>query len=225
MNMNDFESVAFRSAKCSLSRSEGRLSGAVRLGLLGLAILLCTACIAEAQQRNGKPQAKSNTGMTKAREAAAVAFVREHHPELEQLLIQLKESEPKQYDQAVRDLFRTSERLASILERDPPRHELELKLWQQRSRVQLLSATMTMTPQDERLRQRLKRALLDESDARRKLLSLDLERTTKKMERLKSQMELLEKNAEKSAERQINGLLKPPTKDEPVQNTTAKPVQ
>ena len=147
------------------------------------------------------------SGMTKAREAAALAFVREHHAELEALLIQLKESQPKQYEQAVRDLFRTSERLAVWQEKDPQRHEVELNAWQARSRVQLLSATLLMTPQDKSTAEKLKQALLEENKVRRKILLLDHERTSRRLERIEAQIESLEKNADKAVDRHIKQLI------------------
>ena len=159
------------------------------------------------REKANKPKPNASSGMTKAREAAALAFVREHHAELESLLIQLKESQPKQYEQAVRDLFRTSEKLASLQERDRQRHDLELKAWQARSRVQLLSATLLMSPQDKPTANKLKAALLDEAGARRKLLQLDYDRTTKRLERIEAQMESIDNNAEKAIDRQIRQLI------------------
>ena len=64
---------------------------------------------------------KTPGGMNVAREAAALAFVHEHHPELESLLASLKERQPKQYEAAIRDLFRHSERLAGYQEKDAAR--------------------------------------------------------------------------------------------------------
>lgn len=171
-----------------------------------------------AQNDRGKARPNSNSGMTKAREAAALAFVREHHPELQALLIQLKESQPKQYEQAVRDLFRTSERLASFQERDGQRHDLELKAWKTRSRVQLLSAMLLMSPQDQSTASKLKQALLDENDVRREILELERERITKRLERIETQMEAIDNNAERAAARQIKQLIEG-TKSVPANKT------
>lgn len=173
------------------------------------------------KQPDPKPaRAKPAPGMTKAREAAALAFVREHHPELEQLLIQLKESQPKQYEQAVRDLFRTSERLATFHERDPPRHNLELKAWQAKSRVQLLSATLLMTPRDKQLRTKLKQLLLDEAKVRRELLKLEQNRVQRRLEKIEAQINDIDANAERTAERQVKLLLERPGKSKKTQDAT-----
>src|SRR5262245_8457794 len=45
-------------------------------------------------------------------EAAALKFVGENHRELGALLKQLKASSPEEYKRAIRDLFRTTEKLA-----------------------------------------------------------------------------------------------------------------
>ena len=81
------------------------------------------------QQSRQKPKQKRMPGVTRGREAAVMAFVREHHAELADLLLYLKSNQPKEYQLAVRDLFRTSERLAQMQERDFKRYELELALW------------------------------------------------------------------------------------------------
>ncbi len=87
--------------------------------------------------------------ITPEREAAVNTFVSLHHAELESLLKKLKTSNPKQYDKAVRELYLTSERLAQLHESEPQRYELELQAWQVQSRVQLLTAKITMSPDAE----------------------------------------------------------------------------
>src|SRR5687767_13810045 len=69
--------------------------------------------------KSGKSKAlgaKALPGITPEREAAVMTFVKHHHAELAELLIHLKENAPKEYERAVRDLFRTSERLAQVQE-------------------------------------------------------------------------------------------------------------
>src|SRR5262249_19634201 len=82
----------------------------------------------------GKAKAKPAPGITPEREAAVKTFVDQHHPELGELLVHLKENNKKEYEKAVRDLFKTSERLARTHEMDVERYDLELKLWQTQSR-------------------------------------------------------------------------------------------
>lgn len=65
---------------------------------------------------------------TDEREAAALAFVRKHCPELVPLLDGLKRSNRPAYEQQVRETFQVTEYLADLQD-DPKRHELELKVW------------------------------------------------------------------------------------------------
>lgn len=165
-----------------------------------------------AKSRRNAP--KSTPGMTKAREAAALAFVREHHAELEELLIQLGESQPKQYEAAIRDLFRTSERLAAFHERDSDRYAMELTTWKLNSRVQLLSARLLMTPADKQLREKLKQAMLDHAAVRRELLTLERERVTKRLDKIEAQIKSIDQGAERMVDRQIKNLLDGPQKSD-----------
>ncbi|MGE3821932.1 MAG: hypothetical protein AB7I30_21170 [Isosphaeraceae bacterium] len=75
-------------------------------------------------------------------ESAALAFVREHHPELVSPLAMLKSMRPDAYDKAIRELGQVSRSLGNLKARDPRRYELGLELWKARSRVDLLTARL-----------------------------------------------------------------------------------
>lgn len=120
-------------------------------------------------------------------EQAALALVREHHPELGELLAKLKADNPKQYQQAVKELYRSSLRLSQFKENDPRRYELELKAWQLDSQVRLLAARLTMETRPE-LEEQLKASLLEREDVRIELLKLDRERTAERLEALDRQL-------------------------------------
>jgi hypothetical protein len=188
----------------------------LELVLLFLLFVACslsfpaTAQEKPAKRPDVKPAVKATAAMTKAREAGALAFVREHHPELESLLMSLKERQPKQYEAAIRDLFRQSERLASAQEKDSARYELELKAWKLQSRVQLLTATVLMTPQDEAAQDKLRDALVEQLQARRALLELERDQAAKRVERLDEQIKKLDADMQKAAERQLKLILQGP---------------
>src|SRR5690242_11756353 len=71
---------------------------------------------------------------TETREAAALFFVKKHVPEVLPLLEQLKKSNPTQYQQEIREVFQVTEMLADLQD-DPPRQELELKVWKTETRA------------------------------------------------------------------------------------------
>jgi hypothetical protein len=174
--------------------------------------------------KNGKGKASSNAAkpiaMTAAREAAAMDFVKHHHPELAELLIHLKESTPKEYERAIRDLSRASERLAQIRERDPEAYELELKVWQARSRAQLLNARLQMTEDDE-IRKKLREALTEEYDLRLQILTRDRDRFAEKTKNLDQQIERLQQRRAEGIEGQYQQMTKAARKA-PVKKSTGK---
>ena len=117
----------------------GSLIGLASIGLLLLLVLPGSADPGDARKGAASPLAKGKTAarkvpagpqtVTPEREAAARTFVSRHHPELVALLDHLQTSEPKQYQRAVRELFRASERLAQFREQDEGRYALELETW------------------------------------------------------------------------------------------------
>jgi len=108
---------------------------------------------------------KALPAFTLEREAAALTFVSLQHPDLAQLLGQLKNSQPDQYERAIRELFRTSENLAQLQEREPQRYEFELEAWRLNSRIQVLAARLMMGP-DPEIEDQLREALRAQTDLR-----------------------------------------------------------
>ena len=175
--------------------SESKMKGWRLLAML-FALLACTGWLA-AQERAGKPGAKnpatarggakakaqSPITITPEREAAVMTFIDRNHPELSDLLAHLRESQPEQYEQAVKDLFRTTERLAGIKERDTVQYELEVAVWKAQSRVQLLAARLKMTVTDD-LKKDLRNALGEQSDARLALTRHERQRAADRVSKL-----------------------------------------
>lgn len=160
-------------------------------------------------QRNASDSTKSRRPahrIAAEREAEAIAFVEQHHPELARLLAHLKKRDMVSYDQAVRQLYRDSRRLTESRERDSLRHTWELRKWRAESRIQLLSARLSMGD-DEKLRTELIRQLGERHDARTALVKLALDRAEQRAERLTEALHKLEANREKAIERELERLL------------------
>jgi hypothetical protein len=168
-----------------------------------------------------RPPLKEMPVITLEREAAAITFVRQHHPELADLVAVLKEKQPKEYQRALRDLFRASERLAQIHDVDKGRYELELKGWKLQSRVQLLAARLTMETNDK-LRGELKTALEQQYDNQLALLRADHERARQRIEMLEKQIANLEQKKAEAIERQVETLSREAKKMNP-KNKPAPP--
>lgn len=147
-------------------------------------------------------------GFTLEREAAALSFVRQHHPELADLLAQLKAGNRREYQKAVHELFRTSERLAMARERDSARYELELEAWKLDSRIRLLAARMTMSENNAESLEELKTLLLERTDVQLKRQMLDRQRLVGRLEKLDAAIETTRREREQQARQSLDKLLK-----------------
>lgn len=186
------------------------------LAILLLLLFASSTTADNSSQAAGKTQptatekiekAKPMPGVTPEREAAVRTFLRQHHPELADLLLYLQTSQPHEYQRAVRDLFRASERLAQIQERDYDRYELELKLWKTSSRIQLLAARLSMNDSDD-LRAQLRAALSEQIDLRAALLRRERDRFAGKVSRIDEQLNKLMDARHQEIERQMKVLTK-----------------
>ncbi|MEQ8789022.1 MAG: hypothetical protein RIC55_22105 [Pirellulaceae bacterium] len=154
-------------------------------------------------------------GLTAGREAAVMTFVREHHPDLEALLVYLKKHRAADYAKAIRELFNNSERLARIQEMDEVRYELELAQWKLRSRIQLLVARLRMDKSDA-LREQLREVLTEQVELQLKVLERDRSRLSERLEKLEAKIERLSESKKQEVESQFRTLTTRPVKSVPV---------
>ena len=154
-------------------------------------------------QRQDQPAGKSELD----REATALAFVQEHHAELDGLLAYLRENRSPEYNQAIQELYRASERLGQIRKRDVPRYALELKAWKLRSRIQLLTARWMME-RSEALEHELLDAIQSQHDLRIELLQMERSGIEERLEKLNQQVERMEQNRSQIIDRQLATILR-----------------
>jgi len=155
-----------------------------------------------------KKQPKPHPGFTPEREAAAIEFVRRHHGELAPLLDHLKKAEPVDYRRTIGALFRVSERLAHIQQRNPEQYEREVKAWKLKSHIQLLVAQIRIAPDNSTLRLELKQALFDQLDLRSAQLVEERDKLTDRLRRLETQVKQMQEQREAQVERQLRLLLR-----------------
>jgi len=160
---------------------------------------------ASATKPAGDSSGKYRFSVTPEREAAVMTFVKRNHAELSDLLAHLKANQPKEYDRAIRELYRTSERLTQIHDRDRTQYDLELRLWKTQSRVQLLTARMQMGESDE-LRNDLRELLSEQVDNRAALLRHDREKAASRLAKIEDDLKRLEADREKVIDRQLQSL-------------------
>jgi hypothetical protein len=155
-----------------------------------------------------KKPPKSPSAFTPEREAAAMEFVRRHHPELAALVAELKKTESAEYQRAVSVLFRAGERLAHVQQRNPEAYPRELKEWKLGSRIQLLVARIRMTPDDEKLRRDLAQALSDQFDLRCARLVEERAKLASRLAKLEDQIQQMREDRDAMLEKQLEILVR-----------------
>ncbi len=153
-----------------------------------------------ASPRRSRASRGSLTEDGQAGEEAALAFVRRHYPRLMDVLIYLKENQPRQYARAIKDLHRTRHRLEQIRERQPRRYKLELEAWKLQSEIQLLMAELVMSDSPE-VRRRLEEAVARQVDLRLKLLKADQRQAEARLAKIQQSVRRLEQHREEEVQR------------------------
>lgn len=160
---------------------------------------------APATGKNAPEAKRSAVRIPAEREAAALAFARENHPELAALLEGLKENAPKEYGAALVDLDRAVERLARTRERSAERHAVELADWKITSRIRLLAARLTMSP-DPAVEAELRAALRERLELRLAAQRTERDRLQARAEKLTQQIELQQSQWDAILEKQFQEL-------------------
>ncbi|MBI3465636.1 MAG: hypothetical protein HY000_21675 [Planctomycetes bacterium] len=198
-----------------------RCKGLVPLFAAAVAAAVVSAALSEELSTTTKPDAvdsgkagskeKTRPGrelpaFTSEREAAALTFISLHHPEMAELLRQLKGTSPAEYKREIRVLFRSSESLAELKDKDPELYDLELQAWVLDSRIRLLAARLSMTP-SESVEQELRQALSEQIDVRIAQQTLTRSRLAARLAELDTQIERLEANRDEQIQRRVKSLL------------------
>jgi len=104
-----------------------------------------------------------------AQERAALQFLGDQFPELVDLVGRLKEADPAEYANAIRELHETYEMLERLRNTDRRRYLHELKSWQLQSRIDVVTARLTVAP-NPYLEKRLRDLVTERIDSRREWL-------------------------------------------------------
>lgn len=187
---------------------------------------------AERNAASGKAHA-AGTKITPEREAAAIAFAAQNHPELGLLLTNLKQNNPTEYHAAVVELDRIVERLASLKPKNVTQHESELTHWKMDSRIRLLAARLTMSD-NPAFEAELKAAVRERVELTLAERKTERERLQRRIEKLDQTIGELSTKLDDIAEKELAAVKrstqssKPVTKPKSVkkgeENAIAKPV-
>ncbi len=153
------------------------------------------------------PKNKAELPITAEREAAVMTFVQQNHAELKELLAYLRDNRRKDYERAIRELFRDAERIGQLKDRDGKQYDLELKAWTIKSRIQLLTAQLAMGDKEE-IRGQLKTLLNEQLDVRTSLAKRERERAQERLARLDQEINRLENERQKIVENHLQMLTK-----------------
>lgn len=144
---------------------------------------------------------------TTEREAAALAFVKDNHAELLSVLVPLRDMERPQYEKAIIEIFRTSETLGDLRDRDPKRYELQRLSWQLKSQIDLAAATLAKSD-DESTRSLLRSLLQRQLDNQIALMTLERDRAKERAAKLDGDIQRLKAKADESIEQRMRRLSK-----------------
>ena len=136
----------------------------------------------------GKGNVKKTALTARLHEDSVLEFVGKNHVELSPLLKTLKQHKPQQYARALRDLSRVEQRLSGIRERDPERYSLELKIWQAKSRAEVVAAKLAVSDSDQ-LRKQLEKLVAQNLKFRVQLLRRDRRKQQDRLKNLNAQIE------------------------------------
>ena len=159
------------------------------------------------------------------READALAFVREHHPELATVLDALKPMNPAEYRKAIGELSQVGRTLTDLKARNPKRYELALDAWKAKSRVELLAAQLDGAPGEE-LRSQLRLAIEAKVDVEIRRQRFELEQAELAAKKAREAIDRLETNRDSVIEARFRALQpkkNPKPKKTPAPNKPANP--
>lgn len=137
-----------------------------------------------------------------------LSFVRENHPELEPLVLSLKEKLPRQYENAIRSIDKSVTQLQAIKNGgNQLRYDQALEYWKLNSRIQLLSAQLSIEDTPAR-RKQLKRLITKQFDERKNQLIADRQRTTERLARLNETIEKSETGREAEIDQRLESIVR-----------------
>jgi hypothetical protein len=173
--------------------------------------LALTGCLFSAPSLLAEEDSKAKTPVAAAdsdsqEEAAALKFAKAHHPELARLLGPMKASRPKEYQKAVRELFRVSDRLGRMETRFPERYALELDLWKAESHLRLVAAKSAMVDDDER-REQIEKLVTQRNSLKIQLFEYERGEAEAKIAQLNKQIAALKTQQDEGPQKEVDRLV------------------
>jgi hypothetical protein len=182
---------------------------------------------ATSRNKSHSDKFRGGAGKTEAagsgdREKIALAFAKQHHPELVGLLEHLKDEKRPQYARAIRDLSAARERLHKIQQRLPERYERDLQNWKLDSRIRLMLARLQMADPSEvdSLQDELRNLVTKRMDSRLAQLQEEKTRLQARIRILDKSINELSSDRTESVDRELRRLERTLTKSRPAKKNT-----
>lgn len=154
-----------------------------------------------AEKKGEKPGSDEGKPVDK-REAAALAFAKTHHPELAELLSNLKRGNPTEYQRAIKELSAAVERITRIQEKNPERYDFVLNTWKLDSRIRLLTARLVMADNPAQEAE-LKALVQQRNEFKLRELKLEREKVASRLKNIERDIAELEKDQAGAVQRDL----------------------
>lgn len=135
------------------------------------------------------------------------AFVREHHPEIEKYLKELKKNSPQLYRRGVSEIARNANRLEALKARNPELHQQMLEIWKIESRIKLAAARFALT-ENEKFKIELESLVEKRLELQKTRLYSERERLEERLSKLNTQIESFESTKDDMAKKRIDQYLR-----------------
>lgn len=126
--------------------------------------------------------------LTTDQEDVALKFAGEHHPDLAQLLEQLRKNSKNGFTRGIREVYGVSQRLERLRDKQPARFETELQNWKTYSNIRLLTAKWIMS-QDPALQQQILDLLRQRQEAKLQAMRADRDKLAEKLRQLDEEID------------------------------------
>lgn len=138
-------------------------------------------------------------------EKSVLEFVKEHQPELADLLNFLKKRKSKDYDIAMRESRKVRDRLLSIKARDSELYDVELAIWKNAAQIRLLAASASAKSRklSQEDRARLEGLIKHENELNIQRLSLEKARLESRVNQLSQQLARRQEQSESVVSKSI----------------------
>ena len=147
-------------------------------------------------------------------EKLVLQLVRSHLPKIEQMLVRLRDSNPAEYQRAIRDLAKSARKLELAKKRDQAMFEIEVEILKARSDVNLLTAKLKLRDGDSdrkslrRAATQLQQAEMARDEYEIKILEERLATTEHQIDILRERIAAKKRNAESQVEKNYIGYLR-----------------